>query len=114
MKAIETFYSSVRSRHAAFGGARREFARTRKPERAHDHRSRSDHDVLRRHGVTTAFGNPGSNELPFLDKFPVDFRIDLTCLAHAQPYEGRFSSRPLTGELRDEEVAQSATFATSG
>jgi benzoylformate decarboxylase len=38
----------------------------------------SVHDVtyglLRRHGVTTIFGNPGSNELPFLKDFPADFR----------------------------------------
>lgn len=27
------------------------------------------YDLLRRHGVTTIFGNPGSNELPFLKDF---------------------------------------------
>ena len=27
------------------------------------------YDLLRRHGVTTVFGNPGSNELPFLKDF---------------------------------------------
>lgn len=32
------------------------------------------YDLLRRHGVTTVFGNPGSNELPFLKNFPADFR----------------------------------------
>jgi benzoylformate decarboxylase len=32
------------------------------------------YDLLRRHGVTTVFGNPGSNELPFLKDFPADFR----------------------------------------
>ena len=32
------------------------------------------YDLLRRHGVTTVFGNPGSNELPFLKDFPSDFR----------------------------------------
>src|SRR5260370_5165058 len=32
------------------------------------------YDLLRRHGVTTMFGNPGSNELPFLKDFPADFR----------------------------------------
>jgi benzoylformate decarboxylase len=31
------------------------------------------YDLLRRHGVTTIFGNPGSNELPFLKDFPADF-----------------------------------------
>jgi benzoylformate decarboxylase len=35
------------------------------------------YDVLRRHGVTTVFGNPGSNELPFLKDFPADFRYFL-------------------------------------
>jgi benzoylformate decarboxylase len=32
------------------------------------------YDLLRRSGVTTVFGNPGSNELPFLKDFPSDFR----------------------------------------
>jgi benzoylformate decarboxylase len=35
------------------------------------------YDLLRRHGVTTVFGNPGSNELPFLNNFPADFRYFL-------------------------------------
>jgi benzoylformate decarboxylase len=35
------------------------------------------YDLLRRHGVTTIFGNPGSNELPFLKDFPPDFRYFL-------------------------------------
>lgn len=30
-------------------------------------------DILRRHGLTTIFGNPGSNELPFLAGLPDDF-----------------------------------------
>jgi benzoylformate decarboxylase len=33
--------------------------------------------VLRGHGITTVFGNPGSNELPFLADFPPDFRYIL-------------------------------------
>ncbi|MDP9782536.1 benzoylformate decarboxylase [Pseudomonas fluorescens] len=33
--------------------------------------------LLRRHGMTTIFGNPGSNELPFLKDFPEDFRYVL-------------------------------------
>jgi benzoylformate decarboxylase len=37
------------------------------------------YDVLRRRGITTVFGNPGSNELPFLKDFPADFRYFL-CL----------------------------------
>jgi benzoylformate decarboxylase len=35
------------------------------------------YDLLRRHGVTSVFGNPGSNELPFLKDFPADFRYFL-------------------------------------
>jgi benzoylformate decarboxylase len=35
------------------------------------------YDLLRRHDVTTVFGNPGSNELPFLKDFPSDFRYFL-------------------------------------
>src|SRR5258708_9960376 len=35
------------------------------------------YDLLRGHGVTTIFGNPGSNELPFLKDFPADFRYFL-------------------------------------
>ncbi|OMH34276.1 benzoylformate decarboxylase [Tersicoccus sp. Bi-70] len=34
-------------------------------------------DLLRRHGMTTVFGNPGSNELPFLAGMPEDFRYVL-------------------------------------
>jgi benzoylformate decarboxylase len=33
--------------------------------------------LLRGWDVTTVFGNPGSNELPFLDSFPADFRYVL-------------------------------------
>ncbi len=32
------------------------------------------YDLLRAHGITTIFGNPGSNELPLLRSFPSDFR----------------------------------------
>jgi benzoylformate decarboxylase len=35
------------------------------------------YDLLRAWGMTTVFGNPGSNELPFLDGFPDDFRYVL-------------------------------------
>lgn len=34
-------------------------------------------DLLRRHGMTTMFGNPGSTELPMLRDFPDDFRYVL-------------------------------------
>jgi benzoylformate decarboxylase len=34
-------------------------------------------DLLRRHGMTTMFGNPGSTELPMLADFPGDFRYFL-------------------------------------
>lgn len=33
--------------------------------------------LLRAHGMTTLFGNPGSNELPFLKDFPEDFQYIL-------------------------------------
>jgi benzoylformate decarboxylase len=33
----------------------------------------SSYDLLRQQGITTVFGNPGSNELPFLKDFPKDF-----------------------------------------
>jgi thiamine pyrophosphate-dependent acetolactate synthase large subunit-like protein len=35
------------------------------------------YDILRTHGITTVFGNPGSNELPLLQDFPDDFRYIL-------------------------------------
>src|SRR5438045_3538395 len=35
------------------------------------------YDLLRRHGMTTIFGNPGSTELPMLADFPEDFRYVL-------------------------------------
>lgn len=35
------------------------------------------YDILRVRGLTTVFGNPGSNELPFLKDFPADFRYVL-------------------------------------
>ena len=35
------------------------------------------YELLRRHGITIIFGNPGSNELPFLQDFPSDFRYIL-------------------------------------
>jgi len=35
------------------------------------------YDLLREQGITTVFGNPGSNELPFLKDFPNDFRYVL-------------------------------------
>lgn len=35
------------------------------------------YELLRRQGIDTVFGNPGSNELPFLKDFPEDFRYVL-------------------------------------
>jgi hypothetical protein len=35
------------------------------------------YDILRTHGITTIFGNPGSNELPMLSDLPDDFRYIL-------------------------------------
>jgi len=37
----------------------------------------ASYELLRRHGLTTVFGNPGSTELPFLSGFPDDFRYVL-------------------------------------
>jgi len=37
----------------------------------------SVYELLRGSGLTTIFGNPGSNELPFLDSMPADFRYVL-------------------------------------
>jgi benzoylformate decarboxylase len=37
----------------------------------------SVYELLRSSGLTTIFGNPGSNELPFLDSMPADFRYVL-------------------------------------
>ncbi|MFI6996664.1 benzoylformate decarboxylase [Nocardia sp. NPDC050175] len=37
----------------------------------------ASYEVLRARGMTTFFGNPGSNELPFLQDFPADFRYIL-------------------------------------
>jgi benzoylformate decarboxylase len=37
----------------------------------------ASYDLLRAHGLTTVFGNPGSTELPFLAAFPQDFRYVL-------------------------------------
>ena len=42
------------------------------------------YDLLRGHGITTVFGNPGSNELPFLKELPSDLPPEtdevVTCL----------------------------------
>lgn len=35
------------------------------------------YEILRANGITTVFGNPGSNELPLLQDFPDDFRYVL-------------------------------------
>ncbi len=37
----------------------------------------ASYELLRAHGLTTVFGNPGSTELPFLSGFPSDFRYVL-------------------------------------
>ncbi|WP_458117365.1 benzoylformate decarboxylase [Arthrobacter sp. D2-10] len=39
--------------------------------------SEATYKLLRRNGITTVFGNPGSNELPFLADMPEDFRYIL-------------------------------------
>jgi benzoylformate decarboxylase len=35
------------------------------------------YEILPTHGITTVFGNPGSNELPLLQDFPDDLRYIL-------------------------------------
>jgi benzoylformate decarboxylase len=45
-------------------------ARALKPTTVHE----ATYEVLRSLGMTTIFGNPGSNELPFIDHMPSDFR----------------------------------------
>jgi benzoylformate decarboxylase len=57
------------------------------------------YELLRTHGMTTVFGNPGSNELPFLSQFPSDFRYILglhegVVLAMADGY-AQASGRPV-------------------
>jgi benzoylformate decarboxylase len=57
------------------------------------------YELLRAHGMTTVFGNPGSNELPFLSQFPSDFRYILglhegVVLAMADGY-AQASGRPV-------------------
>lgn len=38
---------------------------------------RVSHEFLKRQGLTTVFGNPGSDELPFLAHLPAGFRYVL-------------------------------------
>ncbi|WP_338463562.1 hypothetical protein [Franconibacter daqui] len=33
------------------------------------------YDILRKNDINVIFGNPGSNELPFLKNFPEDFTL---------------------------------------
>ena len=39
--------------------------------------AQATYDILRRRGLTTIFGNPGSNELKFLSEMPADFEYIL-------------------------------------
>ena len=60
----------------------------------------ASYEVLRSLGMTTFFGNPGSNELNFLDAFPEDFRYVLALqegagLAMADSYSQATEMRPL-------------------
>jgi thiamine pyrophosphate-dependent acetolactate synthase large subunit-like protein len=52
------------------------------------------YEILRAHGITTVFGNPGSNELPLLQDFPDDFRYILA-LQEARRSAWRTASRRL-------------------
>jgi benzoylformate decarboxylase len=61
------------------------------------------YEVLRSLGMTTIFGNPGSNELPFLDRLPSDFRYVLALhegagLAMADGYS-QVTGRPVLVSL---------------
>ncbi|HEX4307752.1 MAG TPA: benzoylformate decarboxylase [Solirubrobacterales bacterium] len=61
------------------------------------------YEVLRSFGMTTVFGNPGSNELTFLDEFPDDFRYVLALqegagLAMADAYS-QATDRPVLVSL---------------
>ncbi|MFN8164538.1 MAG: benzoylformate decarboxylase [Solirubrobacterales bacterium] len=61
------------------------------------------YEVLRSFGMTTVFGNPGSNELTFLDEFPEDFRYVLALqegagLAMADAYS-QATDRPILVSL---------------
>src|SRR6266545_2308480 len=61
------------------------------------------YELLRAHGLTTIFGNPGSNELPFLAGVPDDFRYVMglhegAVLAMADGY-GQASGEPVLVNL---------------
>src|ERR1700759_4843736 len=50
------------------------------------------YNLLRKLGLTTIFGNPGSTEQPFLKNFPADFEYVLTLQeATAMPMANRFA-----------------------
>ena len=51
------------------------------------------YDILRSQGITTVFGNPGSNELPLLQDFPDDFRYILALQEGARRSGWRTASR---------------------
>ncbi|QEE60388.1 benzoylformate decarboxylase [Salinibacterium sp. dk2585] len=58
------------------------------------------YELLRQHGMTTMFGNPGSNELTFLNDFPEDFRYVMglhegSVLAMADGYAQVTGTAPL-------------------
>jgi benzoylformate decarboxylase len=57
------------------------------------------YEVLRTHGITTIFGNPGSNELPLLRDFPNDFRYVLA-LQEGAAMGWRTASRKLPADRR--------------
>jgi thiamine pyrophosphate-dependent acetolactate synthase large subunit-like protein len=62
------------------------------------------YEVFRSPGMTTIFGHPGSNELPFLDRMPADFRYilaqqDGASLAMADGY-AQATGQPLVHYVR--------------
>lgn len=66
-------------------------------------------EVLRAHGITTIFGNPGSNELPMLTDLPKDFRYILALQEGAAigMADGLSSSRPSLIEVSERRIADS-------
>ena len=66
------------------------------------------YEVLRSHGITTIFGNPGSNELPMLSGMPDDFRYILAlqegagqpAAASAGRHAFHSAARPTAGTAR--------------
>ena len=55
-------------------------------------------EVMRQHGLTTVFANPGSTEVPFLGGMPEDFEFVLAL--HEGPLVGMASGYAIARGLR--------------